>query len=216
MMKKVLIIFVVLTLLATAVLAQDSTFVKLSSKINPKYLIEEIKEKPYIIYFYVGKLYFNSGDLDKSKEMFERAISFKDDFSPAYHNIGVVHYERKEYELAIEQFNLAIDKDPTNTKAYYSLGILFFELTDFDNAIVAFKNAVILEPDNPNMNFDLAQSYVAKFRRLEENNIYNYEDLENALTYLKSTEELQPGFPNTANNIDVIQNIIDARQILTE
>jgi len=204
------------TVIVLLAVSAESTTLKITSKIHPKYIIEEIKSKPSVLYFAIGKFYFKIGKLDSSLRMFEKAVQSDPGFAPAYHNLGVVYYTKSEFDSALIEFKKAVDLDVSYSKAYYSMGILYFELQDFDNAISSFLRVVELQPENANANFDLAQSYVARFRKNEENNSEDYADLEKALLYLNKTEELQHGFPHALNNIDIIKSIVEAREILLE
>ncbi|MCK5282017.1 MAG: tetratricopeptide repeat protein [Nanoarchaeota archaeon] len=194
----------------------ESTKINVISYINPKYIIDEIKSKPYLLYFTLGKLYFRMDMIDESLEMFEKAVEFKPTFITAYHNIGVIYYGKGEYDNALDVFMGAVEIDDSYAKAHYSIGVLYFELGDLDNAITYFENVVQLEPDNANANFDLAQNYVARFRKSEDEDKPDYRDLEQALLYLKRTEKLNPGVPYVLNNIDIIQSIADARDDLIQ
>jgi len=192
----------------------SAQLLKITSYTNPAHIIEEIKSKPYTIYFALGKFYFKIGNTDNSIGMFEKAIQLNPTFAPAYHNLGVAYYKKQDYGNALSEFKKAIELDNAYAKAYYSLAVLYFELQDFDNAIHTFLRLVELQPNNANISFDLAQSYVSRFRKNEENNSQDYNDLEKALFYLKNAEELQPGFPHALDNINIIKSILEQREIL--
>lgn len=212
-MKK-LKLFLALFIILSAAASAQSTRIKIISYLHPQYIIEQIKSQPYILYFAAGKFYFRIGNTDKAVEMFEKTAEFKPDFAPAYHNLAAVYYGNGEYNDALMEFKKAVEINPSYAKAHYSLGILYFELTEFDNAIDSFSKAVELQPDNANSNFDLAQSYVARFRKAEEDNSQDFDDLEKALFYLKKAEELQPGFAYALDNVNVIESIVEAREVL--
>ncbi|MFH1642057.1 MAG: tetratricopeptide repeat protein [Nanoarchaeota archaeon] len=212
-MKKLQLIFVMIIIMTAAVLAQPAK-IKITSNLHPKYIIEEIWKKPYILYFNVGKFYYNAQDWNKAEWMFKKAIEHNPDFVPAYHNLGTVYYEKGNYEQAAIQFKKATEIDPEYLKAYYSAGILHFKNGNFDKAIDNFLTVVRLEPNNPNYIFDLAQGYVARFRKDEITDQENYDDLEKALTHFSQVEKLAPGFPHALTNINIIKPIIDTRKIL--
>lgn len=140
--------------------------------------------------------------------MFQKAINLNNDFAQAHYNLAVVYYENKEYDKALEKLKETISLDSSYSRAYNSLGVLYFELGEINNAIESFSKTVELEPNNINASFDLAQSYVARFRKAELTSTQDYDDLDKALLYLKKTEELQPDFPNALNNIEIIESIL--------
>jgi len=211
-----IVLFLLISSLFASFAAAESTRLKIITYLDPNYVLGQIKAQPSILYFTVGRLYYNAGNLDKAKKMFEKSAKLTPDFAPAYHNLGVVYYKQGDYDSTIQQFEKAIEADSDYSKAYYSLGILYFEIGDFDNSIVNLLEVVGIEQDNANANFDLGQSYVAKFRKAEEKNEENYSDLEDALVYLKRAEDIKPGFPNAENNIKIIESIIDARDALIQ
>jgi tetratricopeptide (TPR) repeat protein len=214
--KILFVSFIILTaIMAPFSLAEkETTKIQLVSYLDPAYVLDKIKTQPYFLYFAAGKYYYNKGNPDKSLEMFNKAVDFNPDYAPSYHNIGVIHYDNADYDLATESLQQAIEIDPKYEKAYYSLGILLFELGRFDEAIPYFEKFAEMQPENPNANFDLAQSYVAKFRKAEETVTEDYDDLEQALYYLKKTQLLEPEFPYLENNIQIIESILRARQEL--
>ena len=146
--------------------------------------------------------------------MFSKAIEYNPAFSPAYHNLGVIYYTWGDYERAKEEFENAIEQDPDYSKAYYSMGILDFELGEYDSAIENFMQAVKLDPKNPNINFDIAQSFVARFRKNEPEGTEDFSDLEEALIYLGRAKEIEPNFPYIINNIEIIESIVNSRREL--
>jgi tetratricopeptide (TPR) repeat protein len=200
-LKKV--IFVLLGILMSTAAVATSMIVG----VNEPESIEEVLARPGFLYYTAGKLYFSYGDLDKAKEMFEKTIEI-DEYAPAYHNLGVVYYELGEMRNAISNFEEAIEINSGYSKAYYSLGILYFELGEYSEAIRNLGLVVEIEPENPNANFDLGQGYVARYRGEELEGMEDLDDLEQALIYLRRAEELEPGFPNAVNNIEIIEGVI--------
>ena len=177
-------------------------------------IIEEIRSAPHIIFFTAGKIYFKMGNYDKAIEMFEKSSKINTGCAPSSYNLGASYYKKGDYEKALEAFKDAIKRDNEYTLAYYSLGLLYFEINDFDNAIISLSSAVALQPSNPQINFDLAQSYVARFRENELEGNGNYDDLYIALDYLKNAEKISPGFPYAIDNINVIESILSTREEL--
>jgi len=197
-----------------AVASAQTEKVKIISRVHPKYVIEEIRSSPHILYFNVGKYYFKAGRLDDSIEMFSKAVESDSDFAPGHYNLGVAYYEKKEFDSAMDEFRKASELDSSYIKARNSLAMLHFELGDFNSAAEGFLDVIELDPEDPEANFNLAQSYVMRFRKSEESGSEDYTDLEHALYYLKKAEQLQPGFPHASDNINIIQPILDAREVL--
>ena len=215
MVKRGVVLLVgLIILLITATAYAESTTIKIISYVNPIKVIEAIRSEPFGLYFIAGKYFFNSGDLNRAEYMFSKAIEYNPDFSPAYHNLGVIYYTWGDHDRAKEEFERAVESNPEYSKAYYSMGILNFELGEYDSAIENLLEAVNLEPENPNINFDLAQSFVARFRGNEPEGTENFSDLEQALIYLGRAKEIEPNFPYIINNIEIIESIVNSRREL--
>lgn len=211
----ILVILLLAVSLPIAEASEKNIVIRIKSKIHPKYIIAELKSKLYLLYFNIGKYYFKAGKINMSIRMFIKTTKVNPKFAPAYHNLGVAYYKKGEIKKAINEFKKSIEVDQRYVKGHYSLGILYFQLGNFTEAIKSLSKVVELEPENPNVNFDLGQSYVARFRKNEEKGNPNFKDLEMGLKYLKKTEEIKPGFPHALNNIKIIESILKARKELT-
>ena len=231
---RLILTYVIVVLLLTSVLAtlsyaqtsDENIRVKVISYLEPQKAIENILSQAHLLYFVIGKFYYNTGNYDKAKGLFEKTIGLNREFAPAYHNLGVMAYEQNNYQEAVNYFKESIEVDENYVKGHYSLGIFYFQVGRFEDSIVNFERAVLLEPDNANYNYDLGQSYVAKFRQAENIGEENYTDLEMALLYLKKAitlneyddnedrKEKDENLPNLSGNIVIIESIIDARHTL--
>ena len=103
-MKKIKLgVYLIMIIIVLSMVKAEPATLKITSEVNPKYIIEEIKSKPCLLYFTIGKFYFKVGELDDSLEMFEKAIGFDPNFAPAYYNLGVVYYTQGEYTNALKE-----------------------------------------------------------------------------------------------------------------
>jgi len=175
---KRVIVLVVAVLLIAGVFAANQVVIKTN---DPVSLLTEISAQPALLYFWVGKLYFHMQKYNQSLLMFEKAAQINPRFAPALYNKGVVLYTQGDYSGAEHAFTEAVDTDPSYDRAFYSIGLLYFELLEYDKAIFYFGSSVQLQDTNANYHFDLAQSYVARFR--SDGTGGDYADLEAALTH---------------------------------
>lgn len=157
-----------------------------------------------MIYFSLGKSYYENNDLDNSIKYFEKAIDLKENFPEAYHNLGIAYFDLGNSDKAVENLKTAIELDSDYAKAYYTLTLIYYEEKDYDNAINYLKKLTKLE-DNPNANFDLAFIYVEKFRVNGEKDL---DYLKNGLFYYEETLKLSPDFPNAENNLNIVKNVL--------
>src|SRR3990167_7530921 len=96
------------------------TRLKITSNVDPNYIIDEIKSSPYILYYTLGKFYFKIGKMDDSLNMFKKSTNLNQDFAPAHHNLGVVYYTKGELDSALSEFKIAVELDSSYSKAHYS------------------------------------------------------------------------------------------------
>jgi tetratricopeptide (TPR) repeat protein len=212
--KIILSILLIFAVVSSLVIAAEPERFKVSSSIHPKYLLEELKLKPHLLYFTIGNFYYKIGKVEKAQEMYDKALSLKKDLAAAYNNIGLIHYNNEDYDKSIAQFKKIIEFDRENSNAYYSQGIVYFKQENYLLAIESFTKAVEFDSKNPNKNFDLAQSYVAQFRKDEKDNIEDYSYLEEALKHFKIVKDIDSNFPNLENNVKILDFIISQRNSL--
>jgi len=170
-----------------------------------------VSPDPSFIVFQLGKEDFQEKIYDRAIENFKKAIEFNPEFEEAYYNLGASYYYSGDIENAIINFNKAIELDPNYEKAYYSLGLLYFAEKDNDKSIYNFKHSLALNPANPNNNFDLAVSFIEKFREKEASGFLttaDLTDLENGIIYYQKTLVMDPNFPNAQSNLDIVKKVL--------
>ena len=84
----------------------------------------------------LGMAYADSGDNEKAKEMYLRAIALDDSVAVAYHNLGNTYRELEQEYLAIENFKTAIKKDPGFVYSYNALIQLYLDEENYDAVAV--------------------------------------------------------------------------------
>ncbi len=63
-------------------------------------------EKP-MIYFRLGNLYFDAGDLSRAEYAYKRAVEEDPKFASAYHNLGVVYRKQGKIGLSVKMLKKA-------------------------------------------------------------------------------------------------------------
>jgi len=97
-------------------------------------LVEALKygiEKPRI-YFRLGNIYFDAGDLSRAEYAYKRAIEEDPHFASAYHNLGVVYRKQGKISQAVKMLKKArklellyprsVELSPEKKKLLLSLG----------------------------------------------------------------------------------------------
>jgi tetratricopeptide (TPR) repeat protein len=171
-----------------------------------------IAKEPSVIYFTLGKYYFNNNDFDNALNYFKKAIEINPKFAEAHHNLGIVYYNLNEKNGAVDELKNAIRLNGGYAKAYYSLALVYYESKDYGNVLQNLLKVIELEPENANAHFDLAVVYVDRFREKELTgniSLGDLEDLEEALLHYLKVAELDFNFPHALINAEIVKNIIN-------
>jgi tetratricopeptide (TPR) repeat protein len=96
----------------------------------------------------LGHLYFDTGQLEKAIEAYEKSISLNANQPNVLTDLGVMYRRNKNPKKAIEQFNKAIAISPDHEIALYNKGIvLMHDMKDSKGAADAWSQLLILNPD---------------------------------------------------------------------
>lgn len=105
-----------------------------------------------------GKMKFDEGDFESSKEIFNRITSNSQ--NPEILNfLGLFDLENMNFVEAIKHFSRAIELDKQNSKYYYNLGNAYFYNGWIKEAQRAYSQAIYLSPDNADYRYSLAYLY---------------------------------------------------------
>lgn len=89
-----------------------------------------------------GVVHYHSGDMERARARFIRAIALAPDFVEAYNNLGLVETELGNAEEATRNFQKAIELDPDLSASYNNLGYVFFLQQNYEEAIAMYEEAI--------------------------------------------------------------------------
>jgi len=200
-MKKIrvvsLLLIVSLILISSLVVANKGVLIQSSSLSS--------------LYFSVGNYYASQQDWQEAQHYFEKAINENTEFKEAYHDLGIVLHKQKNDLAAFEALLQAISIDDTYKKAHNSAGLLYFKQGEYDNAISHLEKASVLDADDVQIQFDLAVSYVERFREKEsKGTIENADlaDLEKGLAHYENALALDPHYPHAKENAAIVESVL--------
>jgi tetratricopeptide (TPR) repeat protein len=75
-----------------------------------------------LVYSNMGIIYFESGQLDKAKEVYEKAVHYDPRMIDALRNLGAVNAMQKNFPEAIKWFKQGLEYDPENATLNFYLG----------------------------------------------------------------------------------------------
>lgn len=145
----------------------------------------------------MGLIYFQQGNLDEAKKLFEKSIQIKQ--NPTYlSNYALLTHHQKDYKKSIELLNKAIELDMDYAGAWFNIGCIYSELGDIELAEDAYLNTIKIDKVNIKALFNLAcvqeelnkdkelQVTIDRLINLKPNSHNHFHTLGLALSRLKS------------------------------
>ncbi len=140
-------------------------------------------------HYMLGLSAWKSGDLAKSEQAFERALSVDPQHVKSLVNLSRVFIEQKRHVEAVERLSSAAEIDPESTEIYRLLGRTYRTQGKTDEAVAAYRRAIELNQlDAWSMN-NLGLMFLETGRADE------------ALPLLTKATELRPEVPVFHNNL---------------
>lgn len=97
------------------------------------------------IYNGLGFSQIYTGELDKAKKNFNKAIKLSEYYSYPWDNLGYVFYLEKNYEDALSLINKSIHLDPSNSWAYKNRALVYIATNDKAKAFTDLQHALELD-----------------------------------------------------------------------
>ncbi|MBU0471398.1 MAG: tetratricopeptide repeat protein [Nanoarchaeota archaeon] len=194
-MKKTIIVIIAIILLAIVVSAENILVVKTSQEDTDKIL----KDESY--YTTLGNYLMKKGETEKALQIYELALKISPENEKILNNIGVYYVNKGEDDKAIEYFQKAVQQNKDYVTARNNLAVIYNEKEIYSEAIEQLRILVELEPTNPSYNYDLGINIATNIR---ENEIG---DINEAIKYLEITNNIEPGFSHTKENLEVLDRV---------
>jgi tetratricopeptide (TPR) repeat protein len=155
--------------------------------------------------FLLGKIYFKLGDLNKAKELINKAIELdlsNPDYREARNEMaafasklteGSRLYTNADYEGAKKVYLELINENKNFVDAYVNLGRVLVRLNDFEGAAEYFGKAIEMDPENENYKKEfesLTRRYIVDGTQLMQRKSYGA-----ALEKFKQAISLNPNDP---------------------
>jgi tetratricopeptide (TPR) repeat protein len=116
---------------------------------------------------------FNLGQIDKSKELWEKTLALMDGMTrrEQYRTLGVYYtLVSRNYTKAIENYELLVENYPADAVGRNNLAVAYFLTRDFDKAMLEGERILELYPGNPafRSNYALYAMYAGDFDKARE------------------------------------------------
>jgi len=94
----------------------------------------------------LGNLYFMKGDIKKSLESYNKAISIAPKYAHSYYGRGSLYLNLEKYDKALKDMYKAVELDPNYAEFRMALGATLFSLNEIDKAEEHLEKAIQLDP----------------------------------------------------------------------
>ncbi|MBP3924579.1 tetratricopeptide repeat protein [bacterium] len=164
-----LFLFIICTLSASAVKAQDYTAV--SDTVNLYYAENDIDnafntaltipedDRTAQNWLLIGNILHDKGKNDEAIFMYNKAVLKDENYYKGYYNLGVLYLEENRPNLAIEQFEKVKKLKKDYPYAFYNTGCAYLQLKEYKKARREFLNAIALKNTIPEFHYNLAYTY---------------------------------------------------------
>ena len=107
-------------------------------------IVDEIlkNNENYIAAYIIGaQAAYENGDLEKTKDFAQSAISLDINYGAGYYYLSLVRFAQKDYEEAVECMKRAIMYDVNNARYYADMSKIYKEAGDIKTAMEYIKEA---------------------------------------------------------------------------
>lgn len=114
------------------------------------------------VYYNMGLVYSDKGNIDKAIQLYEKAIEQNPQDYRAYINLGLVYSQKGNLDKAIQLYEKAIELNPQNSIAYQNMGQVYSDKGNLDKTIQLYEKAIELNPQDSITYYNLALTYSDK------------------------------------------------------
>jgi tetratricopeptide (TPR) repeat protein len=132
---------------------------------------------------------------------------------------GNVHYQQGNYEQAAETYEQVLKEDPQIAEAQFNRANVFYRQKKFDAAIDAYQKAAVqgTDPDLVSKaKYNLGNSYFNRGLEQQGEPEKAIESFEVGIDFWRQAQQLRPGEPAVARNIEVARLTIQQLKQLLE
>lgn len=89
------------------------------------------------------------GNLDRARNLLQRAVALAPNDGPAYSNLGLVSYQQERFYEAVEAFEIAVELLPGDARALYNLAVAYEAGGQVEEALGLYAQAVEIDGADP-------------------------------------------------------------------
>ena len=111
------------------------------------------------VYFNLGELHHQQGDVDTAVGYFKRALALHPELADRFMVQGQRAFDEEKYQDAIEPLNIHLLLFPEDVSATYLLGQSYEASDNTDSAITFYERTLALDPQRPDVLFKMVHIY---------------------------------------------------------
>ena len=108
----------------------------------------------------VGAMYYQQGNFDKARTIFEGLVELDPESANAHSALGGLLTLQQDDEKAVEHLNKAVQLDPSQIAPYVNLGEIYIRQQKIEDAVANLKKAIELDPDETDAGANRARAMV--------------------------------------------------------
>ena len=115
-------------------------------------LLEEAKRaqpRDPNVFFYLGNVYYQLKELDKSIVSFTSGLDLTDKKGPFFYNLGNCYFLKGNFDFAAEMYAKAAASDPTLYDSHLNAGNAYYKKGDIANTIIQWETYLAKYPQTP-------------------------------------------------------------------
>ena len=108
----------------------------------------------------VGAMYYQQGNLEKARTIFEGLVELDPNSADAHSALGALLTLQQQDETAAEHLRKAVELDPEQIAPYVNLGEIYIRQQKLEEAVANLKIAIELDPDEQDPGANRARAMV--------------------------------------------------------
>ena len=108
------------------------------------------------IWYSLGKLYHESGEMDNAIEAYEMSVAINPEYADALFELALLLEDELQYHKAIDAYQEYLKQVPDTAEVHFLLAKCFYETEQFDSAMKHYQKALKLESHNARVYYGIA------------------------------------------------------------
>ncbi|RMF97464.1 MAG: tetratricopeptide repeat protein [Candidatus Schekmanbacteria bacterium] len=104
-----------------------------------KVINDPLYKSPSIVYYNLGKAYFQLGDIDSAKKSFHNVLKYDPKNVETLYFLGIISEKRGNYEEAARYYERSIAANPDFAPSHYNLGVNYYLRNLYPEAEAEFR-----------------------------------------------------------------------------